>query len=254
MVAGEARRSAVARARRNPKLGVGLHLVLTRGRPILEPKQIRDLVDERGEFARDLFRAGVNFFFSNKARAQLAAEIRAQFEAFRRTGLQLDHLNGHNHIHLHPTVIGLALQIGRDYGLAAVRVPYEPPLTSFRAAGEGMWRRLLPALGLFPWAALVKRRVRAAGLSCNDYVFGMFDSGHMTVSRVRAVLSQLPAGISEIYFHPAAAPWDAGDEAAGYDGPGELAALTDAGVAELLRAQGLVPEAFSGLAAGQGRG
>jgi hopanoid biosynthesis associated protein HpnK len=254
MVAGDAASDAVARARRMPKLGVGLHLVLTRGRPCLDPAQIPDLVDARGEFARDLFRAGVNFFFRPAARAQLEAEIRAQFEAFRRTGLKLDHVNGHNHIHLHPTVIGLVLKLGREFGLSAVRVPYEPPLVSFLAAKEGFWRRLLPALGLLPWAAYLKWRIRRAGLGCNDYVFGIFDSGHMTAARISGFVSRLPAGVSEIYLHPAVAGWNGGDEsAAGYDGAGELAALLDPRLAELLRKRGIAATAFSGLAAGAAR-
>jgi len=245
MVAGAAAADAVARARAMPALGVGLHLVLTRGRPVLDPSRIPDLVDGRGEFARDLFAAGVTFFFRKGARAQLEAEIRAQFDAFRRTGLRLDHVNGHNHIHLHPTVLGLVLAVGRDYGMAAIRVPYEPPLVSYRAAGEGFWRRLLPALGLWPWTALLRRRVRRAGLACNDRVFGMFDTGHMTGARLSALVARLPAGVTEIYAHPSLAQPPAGGPAAGYDGPGELAALLDPALAGAIRARGIATGPFS---------
>ena len=35
-------------------------------------------------------------------REQLRREIHAQFEKFRATGLPLDHVNGHLHLHLHP--------------------------------------------------------------------------------------------------------------------------------------------------------
>lgn len=248
MVAGFAADDAVARARRMPGLGVGLHLVLTRGRPLLDPAKIPDLVDERGEFDRDLFRAGVNFFFRPAARAQLEAEIRAQFEAFRRTGLRLDHVNGHNHIHLHPTVLGLVLKVGREYGLPAVRVPYEPPLVSFAAMKEGLWRRLLPALGLWPWTAHLKRRIRRAGLTCNDRVFGIFDTGHMTAPRVAGFIARLPAGVSEIYLHPAVSRWGSADGAAeGYDGPGELAALLDGSIARAIRERGIAAITFSDL-------
>ena len=250
MVAGQAAADAAARARHLPKLGVGLHLVLTRGRPVSDPGKIPDIVGSDGMFARDLFRAGMNFFFNPAARAQLAVEIRAQFDAFRKTGLKLDHVNGHNHIHLHPTVLAMVLEIGHEFGLAAVRLPYEPPLVSFGAMGEGLWRRLLPALGLWPWTAQLKRRLRRSGFACNDRVFGLYDSGHMTAARVSQFVSHLPEGVSEIYSHPSITVWEGADEAAeGYDGPGEYAALTDPAIQQAIRDRRIARIVFSDLCA-----
>ena len=119
---------AVDRAGRLPSLRVGLHLVLVNGTPISRPQAVPDLVDQRGRFSPHLFRAGINFFFSSGVRQQLEREIRAQFQAFWGTGLPLDHVNCHNHMHLHPTIGGLILKVGREYGLRAVRYPYEPVL------------------------------------------------------------------------------------------------------------------------------
>ncbi len=126
MVGADDAEDAAARARRLESLGVGLHVVLVCGRPVLSQKDIPDLVDDSGAFETDLVRAGFRFFFLPKVRRQLAQEIRAQFEAFRATGLALDHVNAHNHMHLHPTVLGLNIAIGRDFGLKAVRVPDDP--------------------------------------------------------------------------------------------------------------------------------
>ena len=126
MVGAPEAANAIERAKRLPGLGVGLHIVLVRGRPVLPPAAIPDLVDGDGRFHGDLARAGFRFFFLPRARRQLAAEIRAQFEAFRDSGLTLDHVNAHNHMHLHPTVLGLILKIGAAYGLRAVRLPFEP--------------------------------------------------------------------------------------------------------------------------------
>src|ERR1700755_3498278 len=44
---------AVALARENPRLGVGLHLSLLCGRSALNPREIPDLVNERGEFSNN---------------------------------------------------------------------------------------------------------------------------------------------------------------------------------------------------------
>ncbi len=141
MVGGQAAADAIARASRLPHLRVGLHLVLTRGRPLLPPEQIPDLAPE-GRFADRLGAAGVRFFFHPRLRAQLAREIRAQFAAFHRTGLPLDHVSVHNHMQLHPTVLGLILRIAPDFGRPPVRLPWEWPLSAVAAragSSPGAW-------------------------------------------------------------------------------------------------------------------
>ncbi|MGH8159928.1 MAG: hopanoid biosynthesis-associated protein HpnK [Rhodanobacter sp.] len=187
MVTAPAVADAIARARPLPGLAVGLHLVLADGSAALPPAQIPSLVDGEGRFGSHMVSDGVRFFFLPQVRRQLAAEIRAQFEAFAATGLSLDHVNAHKHFHLHPTVLSLLLSIGRDYGLRAVRLPAEP--------GMGPWLR--------PWLALMRRRLHRAGVRCNDHVFGIRHSGGMDERAVLEVVQQLPEGLSELYLHPA---------------------------------------------------
>ena len=110
MVAAPAADDAVARARAlGDRLRVGLHLVVVQGPAVLPPAEIPDLVDDQGEFPSDQVATGFRYAFHPRVRRQLAAEIRAQFEAFRRTGLTLDHANAHRHMHLHPTIGRLLL-------------------------------------------------------------------------------------------------------------------------------------------------
>ena len=137
MVGATAVEDAVSRATRCPSLKVGLHLVLVEGRPIMRPQAVPDLVDRRGEFSSHLVRAGFKFFFRPAVRRQLALEIRAQFEAFQKTGLPLDHVNGHNHMHLHPTILGLILKIGQDFGLKAIRCRMSLPGWRGKHRGRG---------------------------------------------------------------------------------------------------------------------
>ena len=143
MVGAPAAADAVARARRLPELHVGLHLVLVDGHPVLPSSEVRGLVRRNGEFDRNLGRAGIRFFLLPQLRRELRKEIRAQFEAFRATGLPLDHVNAHKHMQLHPTVAALIVEIGRDYGMRAVRVPSEPIEILRRAFPDARYR--LPA-------------------------------------------------------------------------------------------------------------
>ena len=202
MVGAPACADAVARARRLPRLGVGLHLNLVEGRPVLPSEQVPDLVDRSGDFDANMLRAGCRFFFGRRARRQLAAEIRAQFAAFRATGLALDHVNAHRHMHIHPTVARLIVLIGREFNLSAMRVPAEPQrVLRCAAAAEG--GRVFPPL-YAPWIALLRRRLRRAGLVLNDHLLGLAWTGAMTEERLLRLLALLPEGTSEIYCHPAA--------------------------------------------------
>jgi len=202
MVGAKAATDAVERARRCPSLKIGLHLVLVDGSSILPSQMIPDLVNRRGEFAPHLVRAGFNFFFRPGVKRQLEAEIRAQFEAFRETGLPLDHVNTHHHMHLHPTVSGLLLKVGREYGMRAMRLPYEPPLPSWRASRDGLLRKVGACLLLSPWVSLLKKRFKRAGVYSNDFVFGMNDSGRLHLDLMLRFFKFLPPGVAEIYFHP----------------------------------------------------
>jgi hopanoid biosynthesis associated protein HpnK len=202
MVGAAAAADAVARARRLPELRVGLHLVLVDGRPILPDIEVSGLVRRQGEFDRNLARAGIRFFFLPQVRRQLAMEIGAQFAAFRATGLRLDHVNAHKHMQLHPVVADLIIEIGRGYGMKAMRLPAEPVTVLRRALPNERYRA--SPYGL--WVKTLRRRLRRAGLFANDYVFGVAWSGGMVEERVLRLLPHLPDGVSEIYFHPAAAP------------------------------------------------
>ncbi len=248
MVGGAAAADAVERARRLPTLRVGLHLVLVEGRPLLPPEAVPRLVDAAGELNRHLVRAGVRFFFRPGVRRQLAAEIRAQFQAFRATGLPLDHVNAHNHMHLHPTVLRLIVEVGREHGLRAVRLPREPALVSWRAAGSSLWGRLASAALLWPWLALVRRRLRRAALAHNEFLFGRHDSGAMEEPLHRRLVARLPAGVSEICFHPATRRCPELDrDMPEYRHQQELAALVSPAVRDALRRSGAQPIGFADL-------
>ena len=216
------------------------------GRAVLPATAIPDLVDTGGNLPHQLFQAGVRFFFLPRIRKQLEQEITAQFEAFKSYGLRLDHVNAHNHMHLHPTVFALILKIGRRYGMRSVRIPYEPLFPVLRSTGDYPVQRTLMTLFLGPWVAMQRMRLRRAGLSGNDYIFGLFDTGRMDVERVIKLLARLPDGVSELYFHPARADL-VGDRP--LNDPGacarELETLLDENVRNLLQSSQIKTISFA---------
>lgn len=254
MVGAAAAQDAIDRAKRLPTLKVGLHLVLVEGRPVLPPATVPALVDERGEFSSRLFLAGLNFFFRPGIRHQLECEVRAQFQAFCDTGLELDHVNAHNHMHLHPTVLGLILNIGKDFGLRSIRVPYEPLIPSLRASGRRSLSKIISWAILWPWMALLKQRIKLAGIASNDYVFGFHDTGHMRTDLIECLIRSLPQGVTEIYCHPASRRCPEIDgPMPDYEHEQEFNALVSPEVKAALKVCGVQTFAFSDLQVGRWR-
>jgi hopanoid biosynthesis associated protein HpnK len=200
MVGGPAARDAIRRARELPQLRVGLHLVLADGHAVLTREQIPDLVDAQGRFGQGMWLDGVRYFGLPRVRRQLEAEIRAQFVAFARTGLVLDHVNAHKHFHLHPTLLSMIVRIGREFGMSAVRVPHEP---IWYAGRGGNASAMLASAFLTPWVALMKARLHGARLLHNDQVFGIAGTGQLDEAMLLEILAKLPHGVTEIYLHPA---------------------------------------------------
>ena len=223
MVGAPAAADAVARARALPTLRVGLHVVLVDGDPVTDRADIAGLLDHNGRLRNDLACYGAQLAVDAARRRQIAREITAQFEAYRATGLPLEHVDSHRHFHLHPVVAGLVISIGQRYGMRALRVPAEPwPVV---AAIDPQTKRRAGRLVLSV-AGWLRRRVRKAGLIAADAVFGLAWSGAMTKARLHALLGRLPPGLIEIYLHPANTNTFAG-AAPGYRYVEEFAALCD---------------------------
>jgi chitin disaccharide deacetylase len=234
MVGGPAAADAIQRARALPNLRIGLHVVLVDGKPAIDPAEIPGLVDGSGWLRNDLAVYGAQIAFSPSLRRQVDREIVAQFDAYRTTGLPLDHVNTHRHFHLHPTIAAAIVRVGKRYGMRALRVPFEP--WRVVAAIDPTTQRQAGRI-VAPWAMWLRQRIRHAGLITADAVFGLAWSGAMTQKRLAALLGRLPDGLVEIYLHPATINTFAG-AAPGYRYAEEFAALCDSESIAAARASG----------------
>ena len=242
MVGAPAAAEAVETARRLPRLAVGLHLALADATPVLPASAVPDLVDGGGRFRTDMARSGAAMFFLPHVRRQMLAEVRAQFEAFRRTGLTLDHVTAHKHFHLHPSIASAIVGLAAEFGVRSVRAPLEPRAVLARIEGGGPG---LAAAALGPLARLQRRRLRRAGIAAPDQVFGLAWSGAMTRARLAGLIAHLPDGVTEIYAHPATADGFAG-AAAGYRYREEFAALASPELRRQIAEAGIASGGFAG--------
>jgi len=180
MVNEPAFEEAVAMAREHPRLGVGLHLFLSDS-PVA---------------------AGFRFFFKPGMRPRLKADIRAQLERFVGTGLPLDHVNSHHHLHMHPSVVGIVLECMRELKIVRARLTREPAWINIRNISGRRFRHLAHALIYVILARRAQRGFRRDGIRYPRYVFGLMQNYAVDESYLQRLLPALPEGDSELYSHP----------------------------------------------------
>lgn len=193
---------AVKLAHENPRLGVGLHLTLLQGHSALAQARIPDLVNARGEFQNDPVWTGLRYFYNSRLYEQLRDEIQAQFRVFRSTGLPLDHVNGHLHFHLHPTLFAILMVESKQFGISHLRLTRDFFWLNVRIA-KGRWAyRISHGLIFAIIAGFVRHTLRRYQIRHTRCVFGLLQDGHVDEDYVLKLLPVLPPGDSELYSHP----------------------------------------------------
>jgi hypothetical protein len=163
-----------------PNLGLGVHLTLTAGSPILPAAQIPTLVNAQGSFLK---LAQLEETFPNVNPAELKAEWRAQIEKFLATGAVIDHFDSHHHTAYYTeTSLATMLDLAAEY-----HVPIRRP----RALSEVNDR-----LG-FTERLLAKQPV-----ACPDtFITSFYDEG-VNLPNLLAIMNILPTGLTELMSHP----------------------------------------------------
>ncbi len=183
MVDRPAAAEAAAMAKDAPGLGVGLHLELCADEPE---------------------KAGLRYFFDAKARAGVEGEIRRQIEALLALGIRPTHADGHINIHVHPVIFPALCRLAREYGIPRVRLPGGELRQSLTFPSSDPVLPKVALAGVFGAMGLWLRGA-ARGLQA-PRAWGLLRSGLMSEDYAVWLVSLLPEGATEIYFHPCADP------------------------------------------------
>jgi len=203
MVMGEAFDEAVHLAKENRGLGVGIHLVTVMGRSVLPRSEIPALVNEKGFFSCHPGFAGLKYYFSRRARAQLRKELAAQFEKFQSTGLPFSHIDAHLHMHVHPVIFNAAVELGEKFGVRRMRVPQDELALALRFDRSSFLKKIILSLLFSLLVRFMRRKLKARHFVFPERVYGNFQSGKMDETYFLYALENLRAESNEIYFHPA---------------------------------------------------
>lgn len=192
---------AIELALANPTLGVGCHVVLTDGEPILPPKQIPSLVERSGSLYASLSAFHAHLLTGRMRAAEIEAEAAAQIGFLRQRGVHLTHIDTHKHTHIFPQVLRPVLRAARASGIGAVRNSFEPEW-ALRASHWAPWLRLVQVSAM-RWLEPVCRRIIAEeGFVTTGGTIAVAGTGALDASTLRSLLKQMPAGTWELVTHP----------------------------------------------------
>lgn len=205
LVNGPAFRDVLERiaATHGKRISFGIHLNLTEGMPLMP--NLKSIAGPDGCFCgkaeghRRLMKSG-----DAALEEEIWQECAAQITALRDAGVRIDHMDGHQHVHIFPAVVNSALRAGRVFGIPWIRIPEEPPPSGFMDRQSHM--REEEAEKFTKLAAAVRTGIHESTMMMTDHFRGLYLKGRMSLRNLEGILSTLPMGLTELMVHPGRVP------------------------------------------------
>lgn len=190
---------AVKLARQNPHLGVGIHLNIYRGKPLLSPSQIPSLVNKQGEFfssfklAKKIYRGKIN-------PVEVEKELKAQIIKVKEAGISISHLDSEKHFHCFPKISEVVLKLASYFNIRKIRLPREKwsPRQFSDLFSPQFYKRQYLASRSRSLIPLFQKQ----GIKYIDNFYGILYSGKISFGSFLKILENIPNGISEFMVHP----------------------------------------------------
>lgn len=202
MACSEAFEEAVCGAKTHPRLGIGCHVVLVDGTPILPPEQVSSLVEPATGRFRPTLGAFVRDLQLGRIRDQeIEAEAQAQVHHLQKHGIAVTHVDTHKHTHMFPRVLRPVVRAALGRGVKSIRNPFEPDWSLAATPGAPLVRRLEVRI-LRSFRKYFLKCVCHAGLATTDGAIGVLATGTLDSKTVKSLLQALPEGLWELVCHP----------------------------------------------------
>ncbi len=185
-----------------PTLGIGCHVVLVDGDPVLPPSQIPTLVDPKtGRFPAKLTTFLSRLFTGRISAEEIQAEASAQIRVPKKMGLGFTHIDTHKHTHMFPSVLRPVLRAAYANGIRAVRNPFEPAW-AVRATAGAAWARCFEVSLLRKLESRCRRIIAEEGFTTTAGTIAVVGTGVLNAAAVRSLLTAMPEGTWELVTHP----------------------------------------------------
>jgi predicted glycoside hydrolase/deacetylase ChbG (UPF0249 family) len=200
---------AIKLALANPALGVGCHIVLVDGTPVLASSEIPNLShgsasafgNSLGRFVRDLYSPFSTSSFRLDLEAEIEAEATAQIQSLQSRGLSLTHVDTHKHTHMFPAVLRPVLRAARACGITRIRNPFDSGWSRDTSAGVP-WLRRAQVAALSKLEASALKIIAEHGFATTDGTVGVMITGALNRDSLSRTLARMPEGTWELVTHP----------------------------------------------------
>ncbi len=232
---------AVEIAKKYPTLDVGIHLTLVEESPVLNPEKIPTLVNKDGKFfphAKHFFN---RYLLGTISGDDVHRELEAQFNKVLSSGINITHIDGHQHLHILKDVYNIIVKLAKKNNINVIRIP-EEKIKFYMFFKKELISRIL---FLFVLNFIAKQRRKDKSLMQLNHFVGFFYGGNLNKNNLLKLLSKLPdSGICEVMCHPGLEDASSNYSYWKYNWSLELNALIDSEVINCIQKKGIILTSF----------
>lgn len=205
---GEAFESAVLLARGAPRLGVGVHLNLTEGKPLASPEAVPSLIDRQGFFSRNPASLWLARSFHRVNPSEIERECRTQIEKVLAAGIEPTHIDSHKHVHAMPFLGRMVIGLAREYGIPAVRRVAETlaalgcVVRRYPAGAPVVLRQFVTSRALAIASERATAQMERFAVASPTHFCGLTATGFLDETVLGEIIARIPEGVSELMCHP----------------------------------------------------
>ena len=183
------------------KVSCAAHLNLSEGKPL--SGGLSRLAGPDGNF---LGKAAAHRLLMTAGDAALAGEIAQecglQIRRLLDAGIDVTHVDGHQHVHVFPAAIRAVTETAKGLSVRRMRIPDEAFPSGAELQADGMEEaRRFAALG-----REARKRIAATGIATSDHFRGLLLKGRLDLEGLLELIGALPDGTTELMVHPGRVP------------------------------------------------
>jgi len=171
-------------------LDLGLHLTLVEEKPVLGAEKLKTLAPA-GAFPKTYRQLFIGLLKGRIDVEEIERELDAQIQKVLQRGVEISHLDSHQHTHFFPQVRRVLLRLAERHQIRGVR-----------AGGRVVPGRTKFSLFLAPLARSLQRAARSRDLRTPDTLWLPSPSGRVTLRDLVKGIPALPPGVTELVVHP----------------------------------------------------